>query len=73
MLLNEDWRTLQIYSISIKAAGGSAKRDFSTGEYGGRRQEIPEKFGQVEKAITELESKAISPETPSHHWPPTLI
>ena len=63
MLLNEDWRTLQMHSISIKAAGGSAKRDFSAGEYGGKRQEIPDNFARVEKAITELEAKAISPET----------
>jgi hypothetical protein len=63
ILLNEDWRTLQMHSISIKTAGGSAKRDFSAGEYGGKRQEIPDDFAQVEKAIAELESKAISPET----------
>jgi hypothetical protein len=63
ILLNEDWRTLQMHSISIKAAGGSAKRDFSAGEYGGKRQEIPDNFARVEKAISELESKAIPPET----------
>jgi hypothetical protein len=63
ILINEDWRTLQMHSISIKAAGGSAKRDFSAGEYDGKRQEIPENFARVEKAITELESKAISSQT----------
>jgi hypothetical protein len=63
ILLNEDWRTLQMHSISIKTAGGSAKRDFSAGEYGSKRQEIPDNFAQVEKAIAELESKPISPET----------
>ena len=36
---------------------------FIAGEYGGKRQEIPDNFAQVEKAIAELESKAISPET----------
>jgi len=63
ILLNEDWRTLQMHSISIKATGGSAQRDFSAGEYRGKRQEIPDNFARVEKAIIELESKAISPET----------
>jgi hypothetical protein len=63
VLINEDWRTLRMHSISIKAAGGSAKRDFSAGEYDGKRQEIPENFARVEKAITELESKAISSKT----------
>ena len=70
MLLNEDWRTLQMHSISIKAAGESAKRDFSAGEYGGERQEIPDTFARVEKAITELESEAISPETHCTVGPP---
>jgi hypothetical protein len=63
VVINEDWRTLRMHSISIKAAGGSAKRDFSAGEYDGKRQEIPENFARVEKAITELESKAISSKT----------
>jgi hypothetical protein len=63
LLLNEDWQTLQMHSISIKAAGGSAKRDFSAGEYGGKLQEVPDNFARVEKVITELQSKAISPET----------
>jgi len=55
----EDWRKLQLHSISISASGGSAKRDFSAGEYGGEHQEIPEKFATIEKAIVELKSKAI--------------
>jgi hypothetical protein len=63
MLLNQDWRTLQMHSISIKAAGRTAKRDFSAGEYAGKAQEIPKDFAQVENAIVDLESKAIPPET----------
>jgi len=63
MLLNEDWRTLQMHSISIKAAGWIAKRDFSSGEYDGKTREIPQNFAQVENAIIDLESKAIPPET----------
>jgi hypothetical protein len=62
MMLNadeEDWRKLKLHSISIKATRGSARRDFSAGEYGGEHQEIPEKFGIVESAIAELISKAI--------------
>ena len=62
MLINQDWGTLQMHSISVKGAGGSAKRDFSAGEYNGRRQEIPQEFEQVEKAIIDLEAKAISPQ-----------
>ena len=38
-------------------------RDFAAGEYGGKHQVIPENFAQVEKAIIDLESEAISPET----------
>jgi hypothetical protein len=63
VLLNEDWRTLQMHSISIKATGGSAKWNFSAGEYGGKRQEIPQNFATIEKAIIDLESKAIPPGT----------
>jgi hypothetical protein len=62
MMLNgdeEDWRKLQLHSISIMVAAGSAKRDFSAGEYRGEHQEIPEKFATIEKAIVELKSKAI--------------
>ncbi len=57
----EDWRKVQLHSISIKATGGSAKRDFAAGEYGGEHQEIPEKFATIEKAIVDLKSKAIPP------------
>jgi hypothetical protein len=59
LLLDGDWRTLQMHSISINAAEGRAERDFSAGEYEGKRQEIPESFAQVEKAIIDLDSKAI--------------
>jgi hypothetical protein len=62
MMMNADaadWRELQLHSISIKAAGGRAKRDFAAGEYGGEHQEIPEKFATIERAIVELKSKAI--------------
>jgi hypothetical protein len=61
MMLNadeEDWRKLKLHAISIKATRGSARRDFSAGEYGGEHQEIPEKFGIIESAIAELISKA---------------
>jgi hypothetical protein len=47
MLLNEDLRTLQMHSINIKAGGGSAKRDFSAGEYGGEHQVIPQNFAII--------------------------
>ena len=63
MMLNpdeEDWRKLKLHSISIKATRGSARRDFSAGEYGGEHQEIPTKFGIIESAIAELISKANS-------------
>jgi hypothetical protein len=46
-----------------KATGGSAKWDFSAGEYGGKRQEIPHNFATIENAIIDLESKAIPPGT----------
>jgi hypothetical protein len=55
----QDWQKLQLHSISIKADGESAKRDFSAGEYGGIHQEVPEKFAAIEKAIVELKSRAI--------------
>jgi hypothetical protein len=55
----QDWQKLKLHSITIKANGGSAKRDFSAGEYGGKHQEVPEKFATIEKAIVELKSSAI--------------
>ena len=65
-----DWRKLQLHSISIKIAGGSAKRDFSAGEYSGEHREIPENFATVEKVIVELKSKAIPPGTHCTVAPP---
>jgi len=44
MMLNadeEDWRKLKLHSISIKATRGSARRDFSAGEYGGETSGNP--------------------------------
>jgi len=73
MMINadvEDWRKLQLHSISIKVTGGRAKRDFAGGEYGGEHQEIPEKFATIERAIVELKSKAIPPGTPCTVAPP---
>jgi hypothetical protein len=73
MMINpdaEDWRKLQLHSISIKATGGSAKRGFAAGEYGGEHQELPEKFATVEKAIVELKSKTIPPGTHCTVAPP---
>src|SRR5215469_1295116 len=55
----EDWRRLRLHSISISTTGRSAKRDFFAGKYGGKHQEFPERFVTIEKAIDELESKAI--------------
>jgi hypothetical protein len=73
MMLNgdeADWRKLQLHSISIEVAGGSAKRDFSAGEYGGEHQEIPDKFATIERTIVELKSKAIPPGTHCTVAPP---
>lgn len=73
MMINadaEDWGKLRLHSISIKATGASAKRDFAAGEYGGEHQEIPEKFATIERAIVELKSKAIPPGTHCTVAPP---
>lgn len=63
LLINEDRERLQIHAIAIKTSGGSAKREFSAGTYDGKRQELPENFTTLEKAISALRSSAIRPGT----------
>lgn len=69
---DSDWRKLKIRSITVKEGGASAERYFAAGEYGGKKQKIPEQFAAVEKALLELKRNAIPEGTRCTLAPPGL-
>ena len=66
----QDWRKLKLHSIGIRTPQGSVKRDFATGEYGDKREELPNDFVALENAILDLKRQAIPHDRPCTFAPP---
>ena len=73
LMLNGDlqnWRELQVHSISVQTAEGALDRSFAAGKIGGKQQEIPQRFAVMETAILGLKAEAIPEESPCSLAPP---
>lgn len=66
----QDWRQLQVHSISLHTAEGALDRTFAAGKIGREPQEIPQKFVAMEKSILELKAEAIPEGRPCTLAPP---
>ena len=66
----QDWRQLQVHSISLHTAEGALDRSFAAGKIGREPQEIPQKFAAMERSILELKAGAIPEGRPCTLAPP---
>ena len=66
----QDWRELQVHSISVHTTKGALERSFAAGTIGREPQNIPQKFADIEKSILELKAEAIPEGRPCTLSPP---